>query len=112
MNSGSTEAVVSSVSNTAKPKANTQSTVLLQTVKAWTEAPAGRKIVRCLLDGGSQRSFIYEGVVKALGLPVLGKETLHLHTFGFATPVTVQRNIVKVMLSLQNVWSTQQKNRD
>lgn len=45
--------------------------------------------------------------MKALGLPVLGKETLHLHTFGSAAPVTVQRNIVKV--SLQNVWNTQQK---
>ena len=104
MNSGSTEAVVSSVSNTAKPKANTQNRVLLQTVKAWTEGPARTKIVRCLLDGGS---FIHEGVVKALGLPVLGKETLHPHTFGSAAPVTVQSNIVKV--SLQNVWNTQQK---
>lgn len=58
VNSGSTEAVVSSVSNTAKPKANTQNTVLLQTVKAWTEGPAGRKIVRCLLDGAEEASFM------------------------------------------------------
>ena len=96
--SGSTEAVVSSVSSTAKLTANVQNTVLLQTVKAWTEGPGGRKIVRCLLDGGSQRSFIHEGVVKALRLPVVKQETLHLHTFGFTAPVIAQRNIVKVSL--------------
>ena len=97
---------MSSVSSTAKLKANVQNTVLLQTVKAWTEGPGGRKIVRCLLDGGSQRSFIHEVVVKALRLPVVKQETLHLHTFGFTAPVIAQRNIVKV--SLENVWNTQQ----
>ena len=98
VDSGSTEAVVSSVSSTAKLKANVQNTVLLQTVKAWTEGPGGRKIVRCLLDGGSQRSFIHEGVVKALRLPVVKQETLHLHTFESTAPVIAQRNIVKVSL--------------
>lgn len=67
---------MSSVSITVKLKANVHNTVLLQTVKAWTEGPAGRKIVRCLLDGGSQRSFIHQGVVKALRLPVVRQETL------------------------------------
>lgn len=81
------EAVVSSVSSTAEPKA--ENTMLLQTVRAWTEGPAGRKIVCSLLDGCSQRSFIHEGVVKALGFPVLGKETLHLYSFGSAGHVTV-----------------------
>ena len=53
-NTGS-EAVVSSVSSTVKPKAEGRTTVLLQTVKAWIEGPAGRKLVCCLLDGGSQK---------------------------------------------------------
>ncbi|KAI3375601.1 hypothetical protein L3Q82_003921 [Scortum barcoo] len=69
--------------------------------------PAGRKIVRCLLDGGSQRSFIHEDVAKALGLPVIRQETLNLHTFGSTTPATVQRNIVKVWM--ENVWDSQQR---
>lgn len=68
---------------------------------------SGRKIVRCLLDGGSQRSFIHESVVKALRLPVVRQETLHLHTFRCTAPVTVQHNVVKV--SLENVWNTQQR---
>lgn len=105
--SGSTDAVVSSVSSIVKLKANVQNTVLLQTVKAWIEGPAGRKIIRCLLDGGSQRSFIHESVVKVLRLPVVRQETLHLHTFGSTSPITAQRNIVKV--SLENVWHTQQR---
>ena len=105
--SGSTDAVVSSVSSTLKLKANVQNTVLLQTVKAWTEGPAGRKIVRCLLDGGSQRTFIHEAVVKALRLPVVRQETLQLHVFGSTAAVKTQRNIVRV--SLESVWNTQQR---
>ena len=94
-NSNSTDAVVSSMSSTMKPKPNEPNTVLLQTVKAWTEGPAGRKIVRCLLDGGSQRSFVHENLVKTLKLPVLKQETLNLHTFGSAGPMTTKRNIVR-----------------
>ncbi|KAI3361691.1 hypothetical protein L3Q82_002048 [Scortum barcoo] len=81
----------------------------VQTFKlpAWAGGPAGRKIVRCLLDGGSQRSFIHEDVAKALRLPVIRQETLNLHTFGSTTPATVQRNIVKVWM--ENVWDSQQR---
>ncbi|RXN23946.1 interferon-induced very large GTPase 1-like protein [Labeo rohita] len=50
--------------------------VLLQTVRACAEGPAGHRSIRCLLDGGSQRRFI--------------------------TPVTAKRNTVKV--TLKNVW--------
>lgn len=99
--------MVSSVSSTVKPRADVQNTVLLQTAKAWAVAPAGRKMVRCLLDGGSQKSLICEDVVKALKLPVVRQETLHIHTFGSTAPVTARRNIVRV--SLENVWNTQQK---
>lgn len=103
-NSSNTEAVVSSVFSTVKLKADMQNTVLLQTVKAWAGGPAGRKVVRCLSDGGSQRSFIHEYIVKELGLPVVRQETLNLHTFGSTTPATVQRNIVQVWM--ENVWNS------
>lgn len=103
----SSEAVVSSLSNTVKPKAEGQPTVLLQTIKAWIEGPAGKKLVRCLLDGGSQRSFVRESLVKTLELPVLKKETLNLHTFGAECPVSTERNIVK--LTLESVWNENQK---
>lgn len=40
----SSEAVVSSVSSTVKPKAEGQTTVLCQTVQAWMDGPAGREL--------------------------------------------------------------------
>lgn len=84
-----------------------ENTVLLQTAKAWAIGPTSKKMVRCLLDGGSQGSFVHENVVKELQLPVTRQGTLTLHTFGSSTPTTVSRNIVK--LSLENVWDKQQK---
>ncbi|KAE8293762.1 hypothetical protein D5F01_LYC06696 [Larimichthys crocea] len=97
-----TEAVISSIAphsvktSTAKPN-----TVLLQTVTALAEGTRGKRKVHCLMDGGSQRSFILEKQVKALGLPVVRKETLRLQTFGSDPPVTMERNAVK--LTLQNI---------
>eukprot|EP00063_Salmo_salar_P084036 XP_014058871.1 PREDICTED: uncharacterized protein LOC106606921 [Salmo salar] len=88
-------------------KPDGQNTVLLQTAKAWVEGPSDRKIARCFLDGGSQRSFIHENLVKGLKLPVIRQEALTLHTFGPSAPATPQRNTVKVIL--ENVWDKQQR---
>lgn len=103
----STVTILSPVSSTVKLKQNKQNTVLLQTFKLWTDDPVGRKIVHCLLDGGSQRSFVHEGVAKALKLPVVRQETLHLQTFDSTTPVAAQHNVVRV--SLENVWNMEQR---
>lgn len=105
--SGNTDTVLSSVTSTVKDKTNTQNTVLLQTVKKWTVGPKERKITRCLLDGGSQQSFIPKSVVRALGLPVVRQETLNLHVFGSTTPVTEKHNVVRV--ELENMWNTEQR---
>ena len=102
------DAVVSSViPHSAKMKPDGQNTVLLQTAKAWVAGPLGRKIARCLLDGGSQRSFIHENLVKSLNLPVIRQETLTLHTFGSSAPTMSQRNTVRLIL--ENVWDNQQR---
>lgn len=102
-----TDAVISSVIPQAEQtKTDCENTVLLQTAKAWVIGPVGRKIVRCLLDGGSQRSFVHENVVKALKLPIIKQGIFNLHTFGSSAPTTVKRNIVK--LNLENVWDKQQ----
>ena len=104
----SEEAVVGAViPHTAKVTPGRQNTVLLQTAKAWVGGPSGRKIARCLLDGGSQRSFIHENLVKSLNLPVIRQETLTIHTFGSTDPTMSQRNTVRV--TLQNVWDNQQR---
>lgn len=41
--------------------------------------------LHCLLDGGCPISFIHESVVKALKLPVVRQETLHLRTSQLTT---------------------------
>ncbi len=87
--------------------AKQNNTVLLQTVRAWEEGPGQHRRVHCLLDGGSQKSFISEITVRALKLPVIKQETVTPHTFGSAAPVTVKRNTVKV--TLQNIWKKGQK---
>lgn len=107
MVSENTDTVISSVIPQAeRMKPDSENTVLLQTAQAWVVGPAGRKIVHCLLDGGSQGSFVHENVVKTLKLPVIRQRTFNLHTFGSPSPTTVKRNIVK--LSLENVWDKQQ----
>ncbi|XP_054628394.1 uncharacterized protein LOC129179316 [Dunckerocampus dactyliophorus] len=102
-----TDAVISSVAH--HPVKNTtgkENTVFLQTVTVWAAGEKGRRKLRCLMDGGSQRSFILEKQVEALGLPVVRKETLRLHTFGSGSPVTMERNVVK--LTLQNIRNQEQ----
>ncbi|XP_024119392.1 uncharacterized protein LOC112140627 [Oryzias melastigma] len=107
VDSGENNAVLSSVASPAKVKRDSQNTVLLQTVKTYVVGQKERKIIRCLLDGGSQRSFINRSVVRALQLQVVRQETLNLHVFGSSTPVTEKRNIVRV--ELENMWNTEQK---
>lgn len=53
------------------------------------------------MDGGSQRSFVLEKQLKALRMPVMRKENLKLHTFGHDIPVTMEHNVVKLIL--QNI---------
>ncbi|KAL7824555.1 hypothetical protein SRHO_G00098440 [Serrasalmus rhombeus] len=102
--STNTDTLITSVIPQAEKAENT---VLLQTAKAWAIGPTSRKMVCCLLDGGSQGSFVHKNVVKELQLPVTRQGTLTLHTFGSSTPTTVSRNIVK--LSMENVWDKQQR---
>lgn len=101
------DVVSSFASHSVKIQLNKQNAVLLQTVRAWAEGPGGRKSIRCLLDGGSQRSFISENTVRALKLPVTKQEMFTLHTFGSAAPVTSRCNTVKVIL--QSIWYKEQK---
>ena len=68
------DVVSSFASHSVKIQPNKQNAVLLQTVRAWAGGPGGRKSIRCLLDGGSQRSFITENTVRALKLPVTIKK--------------------------------------
>lgn len=72
--------------------------VLLQTATIWIDAPRQSQIAKCLLDGGSQRSFIREDISKALNLPVVGTEVIKLHVFGSTNPKRMIARKVKANL--------------
>lgn len=75
--------------------------VLLQTATVWVDTTRQSQITRCLLDGGSQRSFIREDISKALNLPVVGTEIIKLHVFGSEN--AKRMTVKKVKASLRNL---------
>lgn len=102
------DALVSSViPQAAKMTPEKCETVLLQTVRVSIEGPGGKATVRCLIDGGIQRSFIREKQVKDLNLRILKQETLNLHTFGSKNPVTTKCNVIRLVL--ENLRNKHQK---
>ncbi|KAH7977292.1 hypothetical protein HPB49_000327 [Dermacentor silvarum] len=76
--------------------------VFLQTGRAWAVAPARSVLLRFLLDTGSQRTFVWWDVARALNCPVQGVERLALFTFGKTQRlVTLTCNRVSVTLRTQ-----------
>ena len=82
----------------SSPSNSEHSTVLLQTATIWIDAPTKSQVARCLLDGGSTRSFIKEDISRALNLPVIGKETLNVYVFGSKMPQRITCRKVKARL--------------
>ncbi|XP_037503407.1 uncharacterized protein LOC119378295 [Rhipicephalus sanguineus] len=66
--------------------------VLLQTGRVWIECGSQKRLVRILLDSGSQRTFIRADVSKDLRCPVIGTEELSVVTFGHSKPREVIRS--------------------
>ncbi|GFQ81075.1 integrase catalytic domain-containing protein [Trichonephila clavata] len=98
------EATTSLVSLSAKEKKinNAGGLVLLQTFSALVTAkPKGNVQLRCMLDGGANKSFILREVVELLDLKVVDKEALVIHTFGSEAAEKRTYDIVEIML--QNV---------
>ncbi|GBM10187.1 hypothetical protein AVEN_258783-1 [Araneus ventricosus] len=61
--------------------ATTGSDVILQIVYTVGEGKRKNCVLRCLLDRGSQVSFIREDISKKLGLESKGYSNLNIHTF-------------------------------
>ncbi|XP_064478379.1 uncharacterized protein LOC135391825 [Ornithodoros turicata] len=69
------------------PKVQPEREILLQTAKIWVQCENGqRRLVRVLLDGGSQRSFIRKDISAKIGCTALRTEDLHIHTLGNVAP--------------------------
>eukprot|EP00795_Rhopilema_esculentum_P008160 gene8160-14089_t len=63
----------------------TKDSVLLQTAKAHISAaqgPCKTAVARFIFDSGSKHSYISEALKETLSLPIVGKETLTIKTFG------------------------------
>ncbi|KAL3200248.1 hypothetical protein MRX96_043543 [Rhipicephalus microplus] len=75
---------------------------LLQTARAWTVGPHKSTLVRLLLDGGSQRTFIHRKLSERLQLNVLGEEELKIYAFGDKSAITrTKARLVELWLQSQ-----------
>ncbi|XP_070389699.1 uncharacterized protein [Dermacentor albipictus] len=79
-----TETIVQSSLQVEGTKKRTR--VLLQTAQAWVQGREKRAMVRLMIDGGSQRTFVKKEVSQTMGLRVMGEETLKIMTFGSDKP--------------------------
>lgn len=76
--------------------------MLLQTARVWVDGRDRKRLARCLLDGGSQRSFVTEGLSRELKLEVVGEEEVTIYPFGGTQNVTKKkRRVVRVWLRSQ-----------
>ena len=72
-------------STTMSMHIDTKTSVLLQTAKAYISSaqnPEHPAVARLILDSGSKHSYITEELRSTLALPVVGRETLTIKTFG------------------------------
>ncbi|UYV76227.1 hypothetical protein LAZ67_13003093 [Cordylochernes scorpioides] len=67
------------------------SLILLQTLKIKVEGATSAKVVRALLDTGSQRSYILSKTAQDLGLSPIGQESLKHMVFGGHTSESVHQ---------------------
>jgi hypothetical protein len=76
----------------------------LQTARVEVTGPNGvSKTTRCVLDGGSQSSFVSKSLIDALKLDVVGRRDLAISAFE-SSPVTCSpRRLVR--MELKSIWS-------
>nr|XP_042900887.1 uncharacterized protein LOC122269869 [Parasteatoda tepidariorum] len=78
--------------------------VHLQTARVFITGLTGTtRLTRCLLDGGSQSSFIHNDLVDSLKLEVISAKSLEVH--GFESTANVPHMKRKVMFKLSSIWN-------
>ena len=92
------------------------SNCFFQTALVEAEGPGGRRMIRILLDGGSDSSYIRSSVAEELGLPITGTGTFSC--IGFQEKVEEPRQYDRVRVALHSrfgdgpvsldMWSTSQ----
>ncbi|XP_035231566.1 uncharacterized protein LOC118203393 [Stegodyphus dumicola] len=77
----------------------------LQTARVYVTGPTGiTKLTRCILDGGSQASFVHTNLIEKLKLKVVSSASLSVQAFESFTSQEQRRC---VQLSLSSLWSNQ-----
>ncbi|GFT42723.1 integrase catalytic domain-containing protein [Nephila pilipes] len=90
----------SATTSTNKIDTSTYNFVHLQTARVFITGPNGiTKLTRCLLDGGSQSSFISSDLVDTLNLPVISTGPLELQAFESPNSFSHKRRQVQFQLS-------------
>ena len=84
--------------NVVNVKSVRKANALMKRAHAWAESKQTRIQVQCVLDDGSQRSFIRHELVEALGLQVLHEEILTVQGFGGYKNAYRKFPVVKVRL--------------
>jgi hypothetical protein len=68
----------------------------LQTACVWVQGPRGNpRLTRCILDAGSQSSFIHKSLVDDLNLDVIGQKDLVISTFESKSCIPLSRRLVR-----------------
>ncbi|XP_064470219.1 uncharacterized protein LOC135384969 [Ornithodoros turicata] len=88
--------------NGAPHKQNSE--VLLQTFRTWASSDAECALLRGVVDGGSQRTFVREDIAKKLTLKVIGESNMHINTFANDAPSNRIHNGKVVELRLRSQY--------
>lgn len=76
----------------------------LQTARIWVMGPTGlSKATRCVLDGGSQSSFIAKNLIDELRLEVIADQQLTVTGFEASSATTDSRKLVR--LNVKGIWN-------
>lgn len=76
----------------------------LQTARVWITGPTGRsKLTRCVLDGGSQSSFVNKSLIDELLLEVIDNKTLSVSSFETVSPTSSPRRLVQ--MNIRGIWT-------
>ncbi|GFQ90355.1 integrase catalytic domain-containing protein [Trichonephila clavata] len=99
----------SAITSTNKIDTSTYNFVHLQTARVFITGSNGiTKLTRCLLDGGSQSSFISSDLVDTLNLPVISTGPLDLQAF--ESPTSFSHKRLQVQFQLSSIWDKSKVN--
>lgn len=80
----------------AKISTNNLNLSYLQTAKVWIRGPTGKsKLTRCILDTGSQSSFIHESLIDLLELDTIDRKDIVVNAFESTSQTSGSRRQVK-----------------